>query len=112
MFKKLFCKHEYKYYNTKAIDSLLINYGYNVFQFVCPKCGRKAKVNQLDICDKISKYESIYNKAIVLGKEPIESSKLSIPRYMNIGICYESPAVTMVLEKYLKRGIDLLEIDY
>lgn len=111
MFKKLFCKHTYKYFNTR-VSHFNSSWGYNVFQFVCTKCGKVVEISQLDIDNAYSKYKSIYNKNRVLGKEPIKSSKLSIRRYMNIGIQYESPAMTLVLEEYAKRGIDLMELDY
>lgn len=112
MFKRLFCKHKYKYYNTRVEYPFYSSYGYNVFQFVCTKCGKETEVSQLDIDNAIQKTASIYNKSIVLGKEPIKSSRFSIHRHMNLGICYDSPAATLVLEEYLKHGIDLKELDY
>lgn len=113
MFKRLFCKHKYKYYNTRVEYPAFGIYGYNVFQFVCTDCGKETEVSQLEIDNAINKAREIYNKAVVLGEEPIKSSKLSIRRHNNIGICYDSPATTLVLEAYLKnRRIDLMQLDY
>lgn len=111
MFKRLFCKHTYEHYNTKVGYFFFSNRGYNVFQFVCTKCGKEVEVNQIEIDDAYSKYKSIYNKNCVLGKQTIKSSELSIPRHMNCGILYSSPATTLVLEEYAKRGIDLTQIN-
>ena len=85
--------------------------GYNSFQFVCTKCGKEIEVSELDLISEMRKAESSYNKAIALGEKPIKSSYLTIDRYNNISMGYYSPAATLVLEKYLKRGINLKEID-
>ena len=111
MFKRLFCKHKYKYYNTRIQYQCFGNYGYNVFQFVCTKCGKETEVSQLDIDNAIQKTKSIYNKAVALGEEPIKSSRFCIPRHMDINICYDSPAATLVLKEYSKYGIDLKELN-
>lgn len=111
MFKKLFCRHTYKYYNTRIVYPSFSSYGYNSFQFVCTKCGKEVEINELDIDNDYSKYKSFYKKGIILGKEPIKSSTLSISRHNNIGICYHSPAVTLLLEDYAKLGIDLTELN-
>lgn len=111
MFKRLFCKHTYKYYNTRVEYPIFGTYGYNVFQFVCPKCGKETEVSELDIDNAYSKFKSAYNKSRVLEESTINSSRLSIPRHMNIGICYCSPAATLLLNEYAERGIDLKEID-
>lgn len=112
MFRELFCKHTYKYYNTKVVYPHFSVYGYNSFQFVCTKCGKEVEVSELDIDNAYSNYKSSYKKGIVFGKDPIKSSKLSIRRHNNIGIRYESPAVTLILEDYAKQGINLMELDY
>ena len=111
LFKWLFCKHTYKYYNTRVEHFLFSSYGYNVFQFVCTKCGDVVEVSQIDIDDAYSKYKAIYNKSCVLGKEPIKSSELTITRHMDCNVCYSSPATTLLLEEYAERGIDLTQIN-
>lgn len=113
MFKRLFCKHKYKYYNTRVEYPAFGVYGYNVFQFVCTDCGKITEVNQLEIDDSINKAKEFYNRSIALGGERIKSSKFSIRRHNNIGVCYDSPAATLVIESYLNnRGIDLMQLDY
>lgn len=111
MFKRLFCKHKYKYFNTKVVYPFASSWGYNAFQFVCPKCGKVVEVTETEIDDMYSKYKSKYNKNLALGEPPINSSGLTIPRHYGCGIRYESPATTLMLEEYSNRGIDLTEIN-
>ena len=111
MLKRLFCKHKYKYYNTKTSYAPFSFYGYNVFQFICPDCGKKAEIDEYEIKHEYSKLKSKYNKNIALGGSPVESSSFSHSRCGNCGICYESPVATLMIEKYLKKGIDLRELN-
>lgn len=113
MFKRLFCKHKYKYYNTKVSYVPFSFCGYNVFQLVCPNCGKKINIDEYEIKHEYSKLKSYYNKNIALGGNHIESSSFSHSRCGDIGICYDSPIATLMIEKYLKKGIDLRELsDY
>ena len=111
MFKKLFCKHTFKYYNTKVGYPLFGMYGYNVFQFICPNCGAEAEISEWDIADEYSKLESKYNKNLALGGDSVKTSSFSHSRYMNCGITYESPVATLMIEEYLKQGVDLKQLE-
>ena len=111
MFKWLTCKHEYKFYNTKVEYPLFATCGHNVFQFVCPKCGNEVSVSETEIRDAVSEFKSDYNRSLVLGEKPIESSDITIRRHHNIDVLYSSPAVTLMLEYYKCKGIDLSQID-
>lgn len=111
MFNKLFCKHMYKYYNLKLDYSFFYNGYYNVFQFICPKCGKKFEISEYDIEQEYYKLASDYNEKIALGGEPVEISSFSYPRHNNCGVLCESPVATLMIEKYLKHGIDLRQIE-
>ena len=113
MFKRLFCKHQYKYYNTVKKYLPFGIYRYNVLQFVCTECGKTTEVWVSDINMEYEELESSYRKHIALGGESIETKKLSIPcgSVSDIGTCYISPTVTLLVEKYLKRGIDLRQLN-
>lgn len=109
LFKQTFCEHSYKFYNTKIkYDSM--GYGYNSFEFVCTKCGQEMCISEREIHNKYSEHKSNYNKKIVLGENHIEGSELIIPRYEDCDICYNSPAITLMLREYLEQGIDLKQI--
>ena len=111
MFKWLTCKHEYKFYNTKVGYLPFSIYGHNVFQFVCPKCGTEVSVSETEIRDAVSAFESDYNRSLALGGKPVESSDIVIKRHKDCDILYSSPAVTLLLEHYRSKGIDLSQID-
>lgn len=110
MFKRLFCKHTYKYFNTRVVYPFASSWGYNSFQFVCPKCGKVVEITETEIDDMYSEYQSKYNKDLALGKPPINSSRLFVPRHFSYGRLYETPVTTLVLDEYSNRGIDLTEI--
>ena len=110
MFKWLFCKHEYKFYNTKVEYPLFGTYGHNVFQFVCPKCGSEVNISETEIKDMLSDLQSDYRRSLALGGNPIEVSELTVPRHLNIDVLYSSPAVTIMLKYYKDKGIDLCQI--
>lgn len=111
MFKWLFCKHEYKFYNTKVEYPLFSTYGHNVFQFVCTKCGDEANISEIEIRDMLSELQSNYNKSLALGGKSVKYSNIVVERHNNINVLYSSPAVTLMLEYYKNKGIDLSQID-
>ena len=111
MFKWLFCEHEYKFYNTKVEYPLFSNYGYNVFQFVCTKCGDEVNISEIEIKDMLSELQSNYNKSLALGGKSIKSSNIVVQRHNDIDVVYSSPAVTLMLAYYKNKGIDLSQID-
>lgn len=111
MFKWLFCKHEYKFYNTKVEYPMFSNYGHNVFQFVCPKCGSEVNITETEIRDMLNDFTSDYNKSLALGGGLIKSSNIIVARHSDIDVLYSSPAVTILLEYYKEKGIDLSQID-
>ena len=110
MFNKLFCKHQYKYYHTTEKCLPLGVYPYYVFQFVCTKCGKTTEVWENDIEAEHEKLESSYKKYIALGGEPVESQELLVPR-RGISTLYISSAATLLIDEYLKRGIDLRQLN-
>lgn len=111
MFKWLFCKHEYKFYNTKVDYPLFSTYGHNVFQFVCTKCGDEVNISEIEIRDTLSELQSNYNKSLALGGKSVKSSNIVVKRHSNIDVLYSSPAVTLMLEYYKNKGIDLSQIN-
>ena len=111
MFKKLLCNHTYKYYNTRVEYATFSSYGYYVSQFICPNCQKEIEISEFDIKDEYSKLKSKYNKDLVLGGDSIKISSFSHPRHMSCGIRYESPVATLMIEKYLKQGIDLRQLN-
>lgn len=111
MFKRLFCKHEYQFYNTKVEYPLFSSFGHNVFQFVCPKCEDEVNISETEIKDMLSELQSNYNKSLALGGQSVESSNIVVKRHNNIDVLYGSPAVTLMLEYYKGKGIDLSQID-
>lgn len=105
--KKLFCKHNYKFYNT---DKKYVSYTpYNVFEFVCDKCGKEKRISDIEIMDVWSTLKSQYKKSLILGGEPIEESKCVIPSYP-MDKYYCGSVATLMIDEYLSRGIDLREI--
>ena len=105
---RLFCKHQYKYYNRKIVSDYS---SYYVFQFVCTKCGREFSISEIELQNKLEEYLESYNRHLALGnvtKTP--KSQLSFSRKGNFGVIYEGAYVTWLLEDYLKRGIDLTEL--
>ena len=107
MLKKLFCKHNYKFYNT---DKKCVLYApYNIFEFVCDKCGKEQRISDIEINDKWSTLKSKYKKSLVLGGEPLEESKCVIPSYP-MDRRYSGPVATLLIDEYLSKGIDLREI--
>ena len=68
------------------------------------------EVTESEIKDVYARYKSIYNKNLILGKDPVKTSSLSVPRHRNCNVLYESPITTFLLEDYSKRGINLTEI--
>ena len=111
MFKWLFCKHEYQFYNTKVEYPLFSTWGHNVFQFVCTKCGDEVDITETEIRDMISELQSDYNKSLALGGQPVKSSNIVVDRHQDLNVLYSSPAVTLMLEYYKEKGIDLSQID-
>ena len=111
MFERLFCKHNYKFYNTKVEYSFSNYYRYNDFQFVCTKCGKETSVSEIEIDDMFADLKSSYKKSLVLGGDAVKTSELTIPRHRNCDILYRSPVTTVMLDEYAKRGIDLKQID-
>lgn len=111
MFKWLRCKHEYKFYNTKVEYPFGSIYEHNVFQFVCPRCGSEVNISETEIKDMLSELKSDYNRSLALGGKPVESSDIVIDRHNNINVVYSSPAVTLMLNYYKDKGIDLSQID-
>ena len=109
MFKWLSCEHSYQFYNTR-IDYDCMGYGYYSFEFVCPKCKKEISVSQREIDDLWKQLKSDYNKNIVLGGKEIKSSELTIPHYRDCDHSYCSPVATLMLRRYLIKGIDLTQI--
>lgn len=109
MLKKLLCNHKYKYYN-KMIRYDFGNRGYYVFQFVCPNCKKEIEISEYDIRNEYDRLKGEYNRNLILGGNSVETSSFSHPRNLLCDICYESPAATIMINKYLKKGIDLMEL--
>ena len=100
MFKWLFCKHEYKLYNTKVEYPLFSADGHNVFQFVCIKCGDEVNISEIEIRDMLSELQSNYNKSLALDGKSVKYSNIVVERHNDINVSYSSPAVTLMLEYY------------
>ena len=110
MFKKLLCKHTYKFYNKRVEYSTFGYCGYNVFQFICPNCGKEIEISEFDIEREYAALKSDYNKKLALGGTPIKVSSFSYDRHGRCRITHESPVATLMIEKYLKQGIDLRQL--
>lgn len=55
--KRLFCEHEYKYFNiTKKSRPSGVHRLYH-FHFVCPKCGKEITVDEYEIDNTFEYYE-------------------------------------------------------
>lgn len=107
---KLFCKHNYKFYNTQAEMPLFATRAINNFQYVCTKCGSVKSVDEWEISDMYETLKERYHRMLALGGEEVAKSRLTIPRHHNCDICYDGPVATLMIEKMLKKGIDLREI--
>lgn len=110
MLKKLLCNHKYKYYN-KRIRYGSGSHGYYVFQFVCPNCKKVIEISEYDIKDEYDRLEEEYNRNLILGGNSVEESSFSHPRNLLCNMCYNSPVATIMINKYLKKGIDLRELN-
>lgn len=110
MLKKLLCNHKYKYYN-KRIRYNSGSFGYYVFQFVCLNCKKIFEISEYDIKDEYDRLKEEYNRNLILGGNSVETSSFSHPRNLLYNICYESPVATIMINKYLKKGVDLRELN-
>lgn len=106
---KLFCKHQYKYFNiTEKFDG----YFYYVFEFCCTKCGKVKRISEYEIQDVLNNAKSKYNKYIAMGSaKDLDDASLILPNsYYDSNLVYKGKYVSIVLEEYRKKGIDLKEI--
>lgn len=87
------------------------SYGYYVFQFVCPNCKKEIEISEYDIRNEYDRLKEEYNRNLILGGNNVETSSFSHPRYLLCNIHYESPVATIMINKYLKKGIDLRELN-
>lgn len=108
---KLFCKHEYKYFNTREVFvSGTICFFVNKYDFVCKKCGKNITIDGDALSRLLEKEKGNMRKKQILNKDYVYSSKkILIPKYIGTYI-YEGKFVDCVLQKYKKYGIDLLEL--
>lgn len=102
---KLFCKHEYAYYNTRRENSIFgSDYLYQpaIYYFVCKKCGKKKHVYQSTVEYDIEKERDRYKKLCTMNKEYefSQSSELTIKPYIGISRLYQGNYVSKILSDY------------
>ena len=76
----------------------------------CENCGKEIEISELDIKHEYAKLKSDYNKELALGGVSVKTSSFSHSRHGDCGIIYESPVATLMIEKYLRQGIDLKQL--
>lgn len=106
---KLFCKHDYKFSGKQEVPDIIFkgNIIYN-FTYVCTKCGKVINTNERELDSEVYRLKRKYIKN---GCKAIESSAISYPRFNDYNICWHGSVITLLIKKYLKKGIDLREID-
>jgi hypothetical protein len=108
----MFCTHEYTFFNQYEETRFLGNCGCQyVYEFVCPKCKKTFTITQDELTDELERASRYINKKKALGKDiPYTSQWISLHHCGHGLYGYEGEYVSMVIEKYKKKGIDLWEI--
>lgn len=114
MLKKLFCmKHDYKFYNIYR-KFRFMGYGSKyIYQFICIKCGKVKNIDGDDLEYDLEHIKRDMALKEFLGKADDYEVKILQIRNCYTGYLntYKGKYVDYVLRKYLKKGIDLEEID-
>lgn len=108
--KRLFCKHEYVYYNKTEIERNGIMYF--KYYFVCNKCEKIKTITTRELMDQIEYFEVLYKKNEVLGKNRKGLEDIGIKFYKSTSFSYSRKGkyINMLLDSYRDIGIDLTEI--
>jgi len=109
------CRHEYKLYNVSEYYPLAMTiFAHSKYDFVCKHCGKEKSIKSLDLQDELMKEKA--RQAKIKAMDP--NYQQCTPEKLTIKIKPSSMAkefsggfVKAVKEKYLKKGIDLNEIN-
>lgn len=84
------------------------NFPITYYHFVCTKCGKTVKISEFDIKETIEAFDEKYRKKLVLGKaEEIELKELTLNRASNYNIFYRGVGVTLAIDFYKSKGVDI-----
>ena len=109
---KLFCKHEYKYFNTD-VDARLFSIGFICKNgFICKHCGKEIIITEDEIVYELKKEKNNMYKLRIMNKEYNYTNKKLTVMQGYTGHQYEGEFVDFVLQKYKKRGISLSELPH
>lgn len=103
----LFCKHKYILYDknktTKGFGD-----AFDTYSFVCTKCKSTIKIDDNYILDVILYFKDKYRKNILLNKiNKIQEKEICLFRMGSFRFSYENEGVTLAINYFNKKGIDI-----
>lgn len=111
MFKKLFCKYEYKYLDTVRDCFDFRNNGYAIYRFICSKCGKTYYISQRQLERFLLLAKKAQIKLKLSGETfDFESSKIVLQPVSGEAHIHEGKYVSFVLQHFAEQGIYLNQL--
>lgn len=112
----MFCKHKYKLFNVSEYHPFTIN-TFAEYEFVCKHCGKTKNIKSLHLQDELMQERAHQAKRKAMGLvHYIDNPEISRNLSVKVGTSavikeFSGDFVSAVKKKYIRKGIDLNEIN-